>query len=129
MPGKPICAIAIIAHATKRSIAVVKDISRSALAEALLSKEPPILFEALDKKYYDHGHLPTARMLPPSEVGSVVAATVASKQAPIVIYCASDTCQNSHEAAAQLAADGYADVAVYAGGKQDWSNAGLRLER
>ena len=108
---------------------MVKDISRSALAEALLSKEPPIIFEALDRKYYDHGHLPTARMLPPAEVGPVVAATVASKEAPIVIYCASETCPNSHEAAAQLAADGYLNIAVYAGGKQDWSDAGLRLER
>jgi rhodanese-related sulfurtransferase len=108
---------------------MIKEISRSALAEALLSKQPPIVFEALDKKYFDHGHLPTARMLPPAEVDSIVAATVASKETPLVIYCASETCQNSHVAAGHLAAHGYADVSVYAGGKQDWTEAGLRLER
>lgn len=108
---------------------MIKEISRAALAEALLSKSPPLLFEALDKKYFDHGHLPTARMLPPAEVDAVVDATVASKAAPIVIYCASDTCQNSHEAAAQLATRGFENIAVYTGGKQDWSDAGLRLER
>jgi rhodanese-related sulfurtransferase len=38
------------------------------------------------------------------------------------------TCQNSHQAAERLAELGYSNVAVYAGGKQDWKEAGLRLE-
>lgn len=108
---------------------MAQEISRSELAEALLSKAPPVLFEALDKKYFDHGHLPTARMLPPAEVDPVVDATVASKAAHIVIYCASASCRNSHEAAAHLIARGFRHVAVYTGGKQDWVEAGLRLER
>jgi len=107
----------------------VKEISRPALSEALLSKAPPIVFEALDKKYYDFGHIPTARMLPPAEVDRVVAATVADKEQAIVLYCASATCQNSHQAAAHLAGQGYRNVAVYAGGKEDWVQAGLRLEK
>jgi rhodanese-related sulfurtransferase len=105
------------------------EISRAGLAEALLSKEPPIVFEALDKKYYDVGHLPTARVLPPSEIEDVISSQVARKDAPIVLYCASDTCQNSHEAASWLDARGYSNVAVYAGGKRDWQEAGLRLEK
>jgi rhodanese-related sulfurtransferase len=106
-----------------------KEITRPSLAEALLSKNPPIVFEALDKKYFDSGHIPTARMLPPAEIDSVVAAQVARKDAPIVLYCASATCRNSHQAAERLVAQGYTDVAVYPGGKQDWSEAGLRLEK
>jgi rhodanese-related sulfurtransferase len=104
-------------------------ISRSALAEALLSKNPPIVFEALDRKYFDVGHIPTARVLPPSEIETVILAQVASKDAPIVLYCASDTCQNSHEAADWLTTRGYSRVAVYPGGKKDWQEAGLRLEK
>jgi rhodanese-related sulfurtransferase len=106
-----------------------KEITRPALAEALLSKEPPIVFEALDRKYFDVGHIPTARVLPPAEIDAVVPAHVARKDAAIVIYCASATCRNSHEAAENLAAKGYTNVAVYAGGKQDWSEAGLKLEK
>jgi rhodanese-related sulfurtransferase len=106
----------------------VKEISRPALSEALLSKNPPVVFEALDKKYYEFGHIPTARMLPPAEVDRVAAA-VGDKDQPIVVYCASATCKNSHEAAAVLAQQGYRNVAVYAGGKQDWVEAGLRLEK
>jgi rhodanese-related sulfurtransferase len=87
------------------------------------------VFEVLPKKYYDSGHLPGAIVLPPDEIDAVVPAQVTRKDAPIVVYCASATCQNSHQAAAHLAARGYNNVAVYAGGKQDWNEAGLRLEK
>ncbi len=106
-----------------------KEISRLALAEALLSRNPPIVFEALDRKYFDVGHIPTARALPPAEIDSVVPAHVARKDAPIVVYCSSDTCMKSHQAAERLVAQGYSNVAVYAGGKKDWQEAGLKLEK
>jgi rhodanese-related sulfurtransferase len=106
----------------------VKEISRPALSEALLSRSPPIVFEALDRKYYDDGHIPTARMLPPAEIDRVPS-IVADKEQAIVLYCASATCQNSHQAAARLQKQGYRNVAVYAGGKADWIEAGLRLEK
>ena len=106
----------------------VKEISRPTLSEALLSESPPIVFEALDKKYYDNGHIPTARMLPPAEVDRVPS-IVADKDQAIVLYCASAACQNSHQAAAHLERQGYRNVAVYPGGKADWIEAGLRLEK
>ena len=105
----------------------VKTISRPDLSEALLSRSPPIVFEALDRKYYEKGHIPTARMLPPTELDRV-ASIVADKDQAIVLYCASATCRNSHEAAANLEKQGYRNVAVYTGGKADWVEAGLRLE-
>ncbi len=106
----------------------VKEISRAALSEAMWSRSPPVVVEALDRKYYDSGHLPTARMLPPADIDKV-ASIVADKEQSIVVYCASATCQNSHHTAADLEKRGYRNVAVYAGGKADWVEAGLRLER
>ena len=50
-----------------------KEITRPLLAEALLSKNPPIVFEALDRKYFNAGHIPTARVLPLAEIDSRVA--------------------------------------------------------
>ena len=47
----------------------------------------------------------------------------------IVVYCASATCRNSHIAAGTLERLGYENVAVYAGGKEDWTAAGLPLEK
>lgn len=106
-----------------------KELSRADLAQALLSKTPPIVFEALDKKYFDHGHLPGAIMMPPTEIEATAAAHVARKDHPVVIYCASQTCANSHQAADALAEKGYSNVSVYTGGKSDWVEAGLKLER
>jgi len=106
----------------------VKEISRSSLSEALLSRSPPIVFEALDKKYYDNGHIPTARILPPAEIDRVTS-FVADKNQAIVLYCASATCQNSLHAATLLEKQGYRNIAVYPGGKADWVEAGLRLEK
>jgi len=104
----------------------VKEISRAALSEALLSTSPPVVIEALARKYYDSGHIPTARMLPEPDR---MAAVVADKEQAIVVYCGGATCRNSHEAAARLETEGYRNVAVYVGGKADWVEAGLRLER
>ena len=106
-----------------------REITRQALAESLLSEKPPVVFEALDRKYFDSGHLPGARVLPPAEIDNIVPAQVAAKDTPIVVYCASDTCMNSHQAAERLTASGYSNVSVYAGGKKDWSEAGLKLEK
>lgn len=87
------------------------------------------LVEALPEKYYRDAHLPGAKHLPHDEVRRLAAAVLPDKSAEIVVYCASSTCQNSHIAAKVLEQMGYADVAVYAGGKQDWQEAGLPVER
>ena len=106
----------------------VKEISRATLSEALLSKRPPVVLEALDRQYYDDGHIPTARLLPLTEIDRAPA-IVADKDQAIVLYCASANCRNSHQAAAHLERQGYRNVAVYLGGKADWVGAGLRLEK
>lgn len=88
-----------------------------------------ILVEALPEKYYRDAHLPGAKHLPHDEVRRLAPAVLPDKSAEIVVYCASGTCHNSHIAAKVLEQMGYADVAVYAGGKQDWQEAGLPVER
>ena len=105
-----------------------KEITRSALAEALLSEAPPIVLEALGRNYHASGHIPTARALPLEELASLAPELVPYKDRAIVVYCASTTCRNSHQAADWLRGRGYRNVAVYPGGKKDWAEAGLRLE-
>jgi rhodanese-related sulfurtransferase len=85
------------------------------------------VIEALPQKYYDAGHIPGAVRLNVDEVDR--AGDVAPDRArPVVVYCAGDTCRNSHQVAAALERKGYADVTVYAEGKADWDAAGLPLE-
>ena len=87
------------------------------------------LVEALPEKYYRDGHLPGAKHLPHDQVRQLAPAVLPDKDAGIVVYCASASCQNSHIAAKVLEQLGYTNVAVYAGGKQDWQETGLAQER
>jgi rhodanese-related sulfurtransferase len=107
---------------------MTRQITRSEVAEAILSKNPPLVVEALGRNYHASGHIPTAEALPLDELAKLAPELAPDKDRAIVVYCASDTCANSHQAAAWLAAQGYRDVAVYAGGKKDWTEAGLKLE-
>jgi len=106
-----------------------KTIDREELRRKLAGANPPALAEALPEKYFRDWHLPSARHLPHDEVARLAAAVLPDKAAEIVVYCASRSCQNSHVAAHRLEQLGYENVAVYAGGKQDWMEAGLPVER
>ena len=87
------------------------------------------LVEALPEKYWRDWHLPGAKHLPHDQVRQLAPDVLPDLDAEIVVYCASSTCQNSHIAAKLLEQMGYANVAVYAGGKQDWQAAGLPVEQ
>jgi rhodanese-related sulfurtransferase len=102
-------------------------INRQELQARLNMNPPPALLEALPAKYYLEGHLAGALHFPHDRTRSLAPLLVPDKAAAIVVYCASAACQNSHIAAAALETLGYADVSVYAGGKKDWSEAGLPL--
>ncbi len=105
-----------------------KTINRDELNRRIFHGDAPVVLEALPEKYFIDGHLPGAKHMPHDEVKERAAKLAPDKEASIVVYCASDACQNSHQAAAALEALGYTDVAVYPGGKQDWLQAGLELE-
>jgi rhodanese-related sulfurtransferase len=108
---------------------MTKLIDRETLVHKLHSAGRPVLVEALPEKYWHDWHLPGARHMPHDRVAALASTVLPDKSAEIVVYCASATCQNSHIAARQLERLGYASVAVYAGGKQDWHDAGLPVER
>jgi rhodanese-related sulfurtransferase len=107
----------------------MKLIDRDTLKRKLLSPGAPTLVEALPGKYWRDWHLPGAKHLPHDQARQLAAAVLPDRNAEIIVYCASATCQNSHIAARVLEQLGYGNVAVYAGGKQDWQEGGLPVER
>jgi len=104
-------------------------ISRNELKNTLESGAPVTLLEALPEKYYRHSHLPGAQLFPHDQARELAAQLLTKKDALIVVYCASATCLNSHQAAQTLTELGYSDVRVYVEGKADWDAAGFALER
>jgi len=113
-------------HKEKESM-TTKTISREAL-HARIGAGTITVVEALPAEYYRKAHLPGALHLPHDAVDALAWSVLPDKSAPIAVYCASDTCENSHVAAASLERLGYIDVSVYAGGKKDWTEAGLPVE-
>jgi rhodanese-related sulfurtransferase len=107
----------------------MKTISRDDLQQLLGSPQPPVLLEALPERYYRDGRIPGARHFPHDQVDQRAGSLIPDKNSCVVVYCASDTCKNSHLAAEALTRLGYEAVSVYVGGKKDWSAAGLPLER
>ena len=99
---------------------MVKTISRNELQARLSANPALVLLEALPERYYSDWHLPGARHFPHEQARTLAPSVVPNKAAEIVVYCASRTCQNSHIAANVLNQIGYGNVAVYAGGKEDW---------
>lgn len=107
---------------------MTKSLTRAELLARLAANPRLVLLEALPQKYYDEWHLPGARHFPHDQARELAPGVVGNKASEIVVYCASRTCQNSHIAANVLRQIGYADVAVYAGGKEDWLAGGEARE-
>ena len=89
-----------------------------------------MLVDALAPMVYAHSHLPGAINLPPTAVDSyMVARRIPDRNTEIVVYCASPNCEDSIATGVQLQELGYTNVRHYPGGKNEWRDAGLPLER
>jgi rhodanese-related sulfurtransferase len=107
----------------------VKPIERDELKSRIDRHESFVLLETLSPDHFRNAHLPGALNAPPARVTALAPVLIPSTQTEVVTYCANPTCQASVEAARELAALGYTNVRHYAGGKQDWTSAGLPVER
>lgn len=103
-------------------------ITRDELAHRLRLGRPQTLVEVLGYDWWADAHLPGAVNLPASKLRELAAAVLGDVEKPLVVY-ASRSCADADYAAAALEALGYRDVHVYAGGKEDWIEAGLPVER
>jgi len=86
------------------------------------------LVDALPDSYYAQQHLPGALNLVADDVETDVARLLPDKDAAVVTYCSNTACGNSGQVATRLGRLGYTNVRKYAGGIQDWAEAGLPTE-
>jgi len=103
-------------------------ISREEISEKINRGEPLKIVETLPESTFRKHHLPGALNLPLDRLQELAPKLLPDKQAEIVVYCANTSCDASARAAHDLARLGYTHVRKYAGGKQDWMDAGLPTE-
>src|SRR5262245_17396548 len=120
MSSSVVVAVAIIFFSTSNLEAMMKTIATDTLYRSLQAGRSPLLLEALSERYYVQKHLPGARLFPHDEVDRRAGQVIPDQSTPVVVYCASRSCQNSRIAAQRLLQLGYTDVTVYEGGKQEW---------
>ena len=82
-------------------------------------------WNVLTDEYYHGERIPGSRRVPLDRIGRFVAGM--EKDREIIVYCANYDCPQSHMAAEKLAAFGFTNVLVYAGGLQEWVDRGNRM--
>ena len=100
---------------------ITLDELRSQLAAGSIQE----FWNVLTDTYFSGEYIPGSRRVPLDQIGRSVAAL--SRDVTIVVYCSSFDCPQSHAAAEKLAALGFTNVAVYAGGLKEWEDAGYEL--
>ena len=84
----------------------------------------------LSQEQFHQGHIPGSKNIPLSEADFLekVESTVGGRHKPVVVYCASEECDASEKAAAQLENAGFREVYDYVGGIRAWQDAGQPVQ-
>jgi thiosulfate/3-mercaptopyruvate sulfurtransferase len=91
----------------------MKAIQGEELKNRLDAGEDVVVVEVLPEEYYCSGHIPGAGHLPLDDLDRRAGLVIRDRLAPVIVYCASEGCPNSHTAAKRLTELGYEDVSVY----------------
>lgn len=107
---------------------MAQEISRNELQAKIDRGDDFVLVDALSPQHYERSHLPGAVNLP-YEFIDEAEKVLPDKSAEIVVYCMNVKCAASIEEVRELKEMGYENVRHYTGGKQDWLEAKLPVER
>ena len=103
-------------------------ITREVLRARLDGADRPVVVEALGAAFYADAHLPGALNMPPGRVDRLAPRLIPDPSTDVVVYC-TGTGTSADAVARRLEELGYPNVAVYTGGKEDWVEHGLPVER
>ena len=87
------------------------------------------LVDALGPNSFAKAHIPGAINVPwdPNFMNNFRQRVGEDKNAEIVVYCSSETCQNSVMASKVLESHGFINIYHYAGGLAAWEKSGLEF--
>ncbi len=108
----------------------MKSISAEEVRARIGEDDNAVLIDTLPSESYAKEHIPGARSAPAKDPGFVerVEGMVASRDAPVIVYCANKECDLSPTAARKLEDAGFSYVLDFEGGLDEWKNAGFEVE-
>jgi rhodanese-related sulfurtransferase len=91
--------------------------------------EVPVI-NVLSQEQFRQRHIPGSQNIPLTDPRFVekVESAIAGRDAPVIVYSASEECDASQQAAAKLEAAGFSDVYDYAGGMRAWTESGRSVQ-
>lgn len=91
--------------------------------------EKGILVNTLTKDEFQKAHIPNSLNIPEQQAdfASQVEQAAGSKDLAVIVYCASEHCHSSEQAAQKLEEAGFSNVYDYEGGSKSWSESGQQL--
>jgi rhodanese-related sulfurtransferase len=107
---------------------MIKSITREELKERMEQGHKFHLVDVLAPETYENKHIKGAINIPMTEI-SKKARKMFDLDDDIVVYCSGFSCKASPTAAKTLDDLGFTNVFDYEGGREDWEEAGLPIER
>jgi len=105
-------------------------LTRDAVNHRLANDLRCVLIDVLDPERYCDYHLPDAINIPyGNDFDWEMQAAVPDRTTPVIIYSLNAGCPVANAAAQRARQLGYQEVYRYAGGKEDWANVRLPVER
>lgn len=107
----------------------MQTISTTELRGKMQRNEKGILVNTLSRDEFQKTHIPNSLNIPEErdDFVSQVESAAGSKDQTVIVYCASQECHSSEQAAEKLEQAGFANVYDYEGGAKSWSEAGEQL--
>jgi rhodanese-related sulfurtransferase len=90
-----------------------------------------VFVDARRSPAYDQGHVPAARSAPVAEAEKTLPQALVDLRRGqlVVVYCEGGDCQSSLLLAKRLHDEGFQDIRVMTGGFDEWTKAGLPVEK
>ncbi len=107
----------------------MKKIDAAQLKEMRANRRP-LLVNVLDEAKFVREHIPASINIPGGrkDFTEEVQRRLGGKDQPVVVYCASISCQASPQAARRLDEAGFEQVYDFEGGMEEWKQAGRPVE-
>lgn len=107
------------------------EINHPEIIHQIVEHKKRLVIDVRPRETYAQGHLPHAISFPLMAFDENIAQILGTidRKAPVLVYCSSIECSDSHTFAQRLIRLRYEDVKVFSGGFRQWQEKGYEIEK